>query len=114
MNGFTKHRRLVPLTNKLNPRLTHIIINILSSNMQKRPTKIAITHLQSIIQTPKGGSKTITNTREPTATCGVGLEHQKRLVVCKGGGGSAEEGGDEILAGSVVKVFREFVLDYFG
>ena len=113
MNGFTKYHRSVPPTDKSNPRFAHIIINILSSNMQKSPTKITIPHLQSIIQTPKGGSKTITNTRKPTATRGIGLEHQKGFVVCEGGGGGAEEGGDEILASAVVKVLREFVLNYF-
>ena len=93
--------------------IAHVIISILPTDVEQSFRKIAISHLQSIIHRPQRRSERIADTGEATAGGGVGLEHHKRFVSGERRRARAEERLDDLLAGAVVQVEREFGLGIF-
>ena len=57
---------------------THVIVNILPTNVQQRIRKVAMGHLEAIVQNPKRSSIALRNSRETTARRRVRLEHDER------------------------------------
>ena len=59
---------------------THVVEDAFTTNVHQSVCKVAVHHLQAIVQPPKGRSERVTDSSETTAGCGIGLEHNKRLA----------------------------------
>ena len=60
-------------------KVTYIVVDILTANMEQGASKVDISHLKRIIKAPQSCPETIAKTRETPARCSVGLKHHERL-----------------------------------
>ena len=63
---------------------THIVVNVLTTNVEQSMAKVAIDHLQTVVEAPQGSGEGVTDTGETTTRGRVRFEHDKRLLVLLG------------------------------
>ena len=63
---------------------THIVVNVLTTNVEQSMTEVAVNHLQAIIQAPQGSGEGVTDTGETTTRSRVRFKHDERLLVLLG------------------------------
>ena len=95
-------------------RKTYVVIHVLPTNMQQRARKVAVRHLQAIVQCPQGRAEAIANPRESTTRRGIGLEHQQRFIGRLGDVRRVQVWLYEALACGVSEIPREDILWIFG
>ena len=91
-------------------RDTHVIRHILSTNVQQPPSKVAVRHLQPVVDRPERGPEAVADPGEPAARRRVGLEHHELLARLLRGRDRRQVLRDEVLARRVREVVREHVL----
>ena len=60
-------------------KITHVVVHILSTNVDKRVRQVAVHHLEAVVQCPEGDAKHVTDALETTAGGRVRLKHDERL-----------------------------------
>lgn len=60
-------------------KVTYIVVDILTANMEQGASKVDISHLKRIIKAPQSCTETVTETRETPTRGSVGLKHHERL-----------------------------------
>ena len=73
-------RRFIPsveLPNGRYERCTHVIVDVLTTNMEQRIREVVVGHLETVVEDPKRSTITLRNTRETTARTRVGLKHDE-------------------------------------
>ena len=59
---------------------THVIVHVLTTDVQKRMREVGRGHRQAVVKGPQRRSETSTDTGEATARRRVSLEHDERLA----------------------------------
>ena len=63
---------------------THIVVNVLTTNVEQSMAEVAVNHLQTVVEAPQGSSEGVTDTGETTTRSRVRFEHDERLLVLLG------------------------------
>ena len=98
---------MVSNSTRLYRRITHVIRHILTANVQQRARKVAVGHLQTVVDRPQRRPKAIADTREATARSGVRLEHHELLPELLGNARRVEVRLHHLNARGVGEVVRE-------
>lgn len=91
----------------------YIVRNILTTNVQQSTRKVAVRHLQTVVDGPDSRAKAVADTRETSAGRSVRLEHHELLPELLGNARRIQIGFDEILTGGVGEIVREDSLRIF-
>lgn len=60
--------------------MTYVVRDVLATKVEQRLRKVAVRHLERVVDTPKRSRKRVADARETTAGCCVRLEHHERLA----------------------------------
>ena len=63
---------------------THIVVNVLTTNVEQSMAEVTINHLQTVVEAPQGSGEGVTDTGETTTRSRVRFEHDERLLVLLG------------------------------
>jgi len=86
---------------------THVIINVLSSNVKESAREVRSCHSKAIVYGPQCRAEAIRNSRESTACCSVRLEHDKWFPKGSSTVASIAVLGDQVEASVMVEERRE-------
>ena len=63
---------------------THIVVNVLTTNVEQSMAEVAVNHLQAVIEAPQRSGEGVTDTGETTTRSRVRFKHDERLLVLLG------------------------------